>query len=236
MNRAVIFDVNETMLDLSALDPLFTLLFGDPTARKEWFAQTLHFAMTLAATHEFRSFGEVGAAALAELARRPSMSPPDDAATQLREALLRLPAHHDVAPALRTLRDAGLVTAALSNNPLLVVHQQLRHAGLSPLFDEIMSVDEAGALKPAPEVYDFAVGRLNFAPGSVWMVAAHGWDIAGATRAGLRGAFVARPGQSPDPFAPPEIIADDLLSVARAILAAKRLPTRENRGGSHRPG
>jgi FMN phosphatase YigB (HAD superfamily) len=48
-------------------------------------------------------------------------------------------------PALRILRDAGLVTAALSNNPLLVVQQQLHHVGLSPLFAEIMSVDEAGA-------------------------------------------------------------------------------------------
>ena len=224
MNRAVIFDVNETMLDLGALDPLFARWFGDPIARKEWFAQTLHFAMTLAATREFRSFGEVGAAALAELARRRGMSLPDDAAARLREAMLRLPAHHDVVPALRMLRDAGLVTAALSNNPLPVVQEQLHHAGLSPLFAEIMSVDEAGALKPAPEVYDFAVRRLDLPPGSIWMVAAHGWDIAGATRAGLRGAFVARPGQSPDPFAPPEIIADDLLAIAHAILAAERLP------------
>jgi len=224
MNRAVIFDVNETMLDLGALDPLFTRWFGDPTAGKEWFAQTLHFAMTLAATREFRSFGEVGLAALAELARRRGMSLPDDAPVRLREALLRLPAYPDVAPALRILRDAGLVTAALSNNPLPVVQKQLHHAGLSPLFTEIMSVDEAGALKPAPEVYDFAVRRLDLPPGSIWMVAAHGWDIAGATRAGLRGAFVARPGQSPDPFASPEIIADDLLSLARAILAADHLP------------
>jgi 2-haloacid dehalogenase len=224
MNRAVIFDVNETMLDLGALDPSFTRWFGDPTARKEWFAQTLHFAMTLAATREFRSFGEVGAAALAELARRRGMALPDDATDRLREALRRLPAHQDVVPALRILRDAGLVIAALSNNPLLVVQQQLQHTGLSPLFAEIMSVDEAGALKPAPEVYDFAARRLDLSPSSIWMVAAHGWDIAGATRAGLRSAFVARPGQSPDPFAPPEILADDLLSTARAILAAERLP------------
>jgi 2-haloacid dehalogenase len=223
MNRAVIFDVNETMLDLGALDPLFTQWFGDPTARKAWFAQTLHFAMTLAAIREFRSFGDVGAAALAELARHRGMSLPDDAAARLREALLRLPAHPDVVPALRTLRDAGLVTAALSNNPLPVVQQQLHHAGLSPLFAEIMSVDEAGALKPAPEVYAFAVRRLDLPPASIWMVATHGWDIAGATRAGLRGAFVARPNQSPDPFAPPEIIADDLLSIAHAILAAHDL-------------
>jgi len=56
------------------------------------------------------------------------------------------------------------------------------------------------------------------------MVAAHGWDIAGAMRAGLRGAFVVRPGQSPDPFALPEIIADDLPSIVRAILEAERIP------------
>src|SRR4051812_6619063 len=166
MNRAVIFDVNETMLDLGALDPLFSRWFGDSTARKEWFALTLHFAMTLAATREFRSFGEVGLAALVELARRRATALPDDAVSQLRAAVLRLPAHHDVVPSLRILRDAGLVTAALSNNPLLVVQQQLHHAGLSPLFAEIMSVDEAGALKPAPEVYDFAVRRLNLPPSS----------------------------------------------------------------------
>jgi 2-haloacid dehalogenase len=222
MNRAAIFDVNETMLDLGALDPLFVRWFGDPIARKEWFAQTLHFAMTLAATHEFSSFSEVGAAALAATAHRRGRSLPDETA-ELRQAMLHLPAHPDVAPALRILRHAGLVTAALSNNPLPVVQEQLHHAGLSPLFDEIMSVDEAGALKPAPEVYDFAVRRLGFAPGAIWMVTAHGWDIAGATRAGLRGAFVARPGQWPDPFAPPEIVADDLLTVAHAILDLERL-------------
>jgi 2-haloacid dehalogenase len=221
MNRAVIFDVNETILDLGALDPVFTRWFGDPVARKAWFALTLHLALTLAATRVFRSFAEVGHAALGEIARHRGVSLPDDSAAQLREAVLRLPAHQDVMPALGVLRDAGVRTAALSNNPLPIVQEQLRHAGLSPLFDEIMSVDEAGALKPAPAVYDFAVQRLGLAPGSIWMVAAHGWDIAGATRAGLRGAFVARPGQSPDPFAPPQIIADDLPTIAHAILAAE---------------
>jgi len=218
VNRAVIFDVNETMLDLGALDPLFVRWFGDQLARKEWFALTLHFAMTLAATRQFRNFGEIGAAALAGIAHRRGMSLPKEATDQLREEVLRLPAHLDVAPALRILRHAGLVTAALSNNPLPVVRKQLDHVELSPLFDEILSVDEAGALKPAPEVYDFAVRRLGLAPASIWMVAAHGWDIAGATRSGLRGAFVARPGQWPDPFARPEIIADDLLTVAHTIL------------------
>ena len=221
MHRAVIFDVNETMLDLGALDPLFGQWFSDPSARKDWFAHTLHLAMTLAATRAFRNFGDVGAAALSQVARRRGVSLPANAPTRMHDAMLYLPVHADVAPALHLLRDAGLATAALSNNPLPVVRVQLRHAGLAPLFAEIMSVDEAGTLKPAPEVYEFAANRLNLPPGSIWMVAAHGWDLAGATRAGLRGAFVARPGQSPDPFASPEIIAGDLVAVAHAILTSE---------------
>jgi 2-haloacid dehalogenase len=222
MPRAVVFDINETVLDLAALDPLFAEWFGDPAARNAWFAQTLHFAMTLAATRAFRSFGEVGAAALTAAARQASVDLPADAIPRLRETVLHFPPHSDVAPALRILREAGFVTAALSNNPLPVLQQQLRHAELTPLFDEVMSVDEAGALKPAPEVYHFATTRLGAPASDTWMVAAHGWDIAGAMRAGLRGAFVARPGQAPDPFALPEITEPDLLAVARAILATQK--------------
>jgi 2-haloacid dehalogenase len=218
MTRAVVFDINETVLDLAVLDPLFAEWFGDAAARDAWFAQTLHFAMTLAATRAFRSFGEVGAAALTAAARRASVVLPADAIPRLREAVLRLPPHSDVAPALRNLREAGCVTAALSNNPLPVLQKQLGHAELTPLFDTVMSVDDAGVLKPAPEVYHFAITRLGVPASDTWMVAAHGWDIAGAMRAGLRGAFVSRPGQSTDPFAPPDISAPDLVSLARAIL------------------
>ncbi len=216
--EAVVFDVNETMLDLAELDPLFEDWFGDAETRKVWFAQTLHLAMTFAATRSFRNFGEVGAAALALVTRQRNVTLPDDAQARLRDAVQRLPAHSDVAPALHVLRDAGITTAALTNNPLSVVQEQLGHAGLTELFDEIMSVDETGALKPAPEVYRFAAERLALPPGAIWMVAAHGWDIAGAMRAGLRGAFVARPGHSPDPFAPPEILGDNLIEVAQAIV------------------
>jgi 2-haloacid dehalogenase len=161
MTQAVIFDVNETMLDLGALDPLFTEWFDDPAARKEWFAHALHLAMPLAATRAFKSFSDISAAALGEVARRRDISFSDDASTRMRESVLGLPAHPDVEPALRARRDAECITAALSNNPLPVVRERLHHAGLSPLFTEIISVDEVGALKPAPEVYQFAVEQLE---------------------------------------------------------------------------
>jgi 2-haloacid dehalogenase len=219
MQRAVVFDINETVLDLAALDPLFTGWFGDAAARREWFAQTLHYAMTLAATRTYRSFSEVGAAALATIAERRGIVLPTDSAAHLRNAMSQLPPHPDVAPALRLLRENDVITVALSNNPRALVEAQLRYAELAPLFDHILSVEDAGALKPAAEVYRYSVGRLELPPTAIWMVAAHGWDIAGATRAGLRGAFVQRPGQLADPFAPPEISDRDMVAVARGILA-----------------
>ena len=225
MASAVVCDVNETLLDLGAVDPLFAEWFGSPAARRGWFSLTLHYAMTLAATRHYRDFGEIAASALAEIAHRHGVVLPDDARHRLREQICGLPPHSDVIPALLMLREAGIVTAALSNNSVAVLNEQMRRSGLAPLFDAIVSVEEAGSLKPAPEVYRFIADRLAQPPNSLWMVAAHGWDIAGAIRAGLRGAFVARPGQSPDPFVPPDVITGDLRAAAAAIIAAERSQT-----------
>jgi 2-haloacid dehalogenase len=160
MARAVVFDVNETLLDLAALDPLFRVWFGDTAARKAWFALALHLAMTLAATRAHRGFGDVGAAALHELAKQRNVALPDHAVELLRHGMQRLPAHPDVEQGLRLLQDAGLTLAALSNNPLPVITVQMQGNGLAGYFSALMSVDEAGALKPSPEVYHFACRRL----------------------------------------------------------------------------
>lgn len=230
MRGAIIFDINETVLDLAALDPLFAAWFGDPLARHAWFHRTIHLALTLAATRTFATFSNVGRAALDDVAGLRKIALPGSAPAELSAALRRLPPHPDVIPALQRLQDAGFRLAALSNNPLPVLEEQLGNAGITPYFAEIISVDEAGALKPAPEVYHYALQRLDLAATQVWMVAAHGWDIAGATRAGLRGAFVARAGQHPDPLAPPEVFGVHLLDVADQILAT--LPPLSQRTGS----
>jgi 2-haloacid dehalogenase len=222
MRQVVVFDVNETVLDLGALEPLFVDWFDDTGTRAEWFALTIHYALTLAATRTFRGFADVGASALDELAARRNHPLPHDVTSQLRTAMATLPPHADVLPALTRLRDAGFTTAALSNNPLPTVQTQMRHAGLDALFDVVMSVDEAAALKPSPEVYRFALERLGTPASATWMIAAHGWDIAGAMRCGLRGAFVARPGQRADPLAAPDIAAANLIDLVDELITFDR--------------
>ena len=114
--------------------------------------------------------------------------------------------------------------AALSNNPLPVIQDQMRANGLSGYFTAVMSVDEAEALKPAPEVYQFACRRLGLEPGDAWMVAAHGLGI---SRARPAPECAAHSSPAPDnrrtrPPAP-EIVGPDLNAVSRAIIAAEAL-------------
>ena len=96
---------------------------------------------------------------------------------------------------------------------------QLENAGLIELFDHVLSVDEVGRFKPAPEPYLMAAERLGVEPGEMRMVAAHDWDVWGAMRAGCAAAYIAR---GDAPFAvgePPDVVGADLAEVAEAILA-----------------
>ncbi|PWG62601.1 haloacid dehalogenase type II [Sediminicurvatus halobius] len=219
MPRVVVFDVNETLLDLSALDAEFEAAFGSAAVRREWFTQVLQSAMTVTLSGLYRNFSEVGAAALSMVAERHGVSLSQGSRRAIAEGMRRLPPHPEVPAALRRLREAGLTLAALTNSPDEVMEAQLAHAGLSPLFAHRISVDGARALKPALAVYRHAAQRLQVPTTGMLMVAAHGWDLAGAMSAGCGTAFVARPGQILDRLFPePEIVGRDLGEVAEAIL------------------
>ena len=68
MKPVILFDMNETLLDMAALDPVFARIFdaGDGTAlRKEWFAQLLELFLTATVIDEYRSFDRLTDDALA---------------------------------------------------------------------------------------------------------------------------------------------------------------------------
>ena len=56
----------------------------------------------------------------------------------------------------------------------------------------VVGADAVGAYKPDPRVYRNALDVLGLDAGETWFVAGHWWDVAGAKRAGLRTAWVAR--------------------------------------------
>lgn len=219
MARVIVFDVNETLLELTALDPPFERAFGRPGVRREWFGQFLQSAFVSTITDTYTDFGTIGRAALDMVALRNGI----DLAAQDRDAILgtmrELPPHPEVEAALERLRDSGLRLAALTNSTEAVATAQLTHAGLAPLFERILSADTARRLKPAREAYASAASELGVKVDRIRLVAAHAWDIAGALRAGAAAAFVARPGMVLDPLVPaPDIVGANLAEVAERIL------------------
>lgn len=214
------FDVNETLLDLRALDEPFAQVFGEGNVRREWFQQLIQSALVATVTGAYSDFGAIGRAALEMVAHRRGRDLSDDQARTILGTMRRLPPHPEARDALRRLRDGGFRMAALTNSTEVVARAQLEHAGLAALFEHILSADSVRRLKPAPEPYGMAADAMGVPLERLRLVAAHAWDVAGALRAGARAAFVARPGIVLDPLVPaPDIVAPDLGEVANQLLA-----------------
>jgi 2-haloacid dehalogenase len=219
MARVLLFDVNETLLDLQVLDPVFERVFGDASVRRQWFGLVLRNAMATTITGDYADFLSVGAASLEMVSRQHGVVLDEEDRHEIREKMGNLPPHGDVLDNLERLHDAGFRMAALTNSPLEAAKRQLGHAGISPLFDEIMSVEATRKFKPAHEVYEHAANTLGVPTAEIRMVAAHDWDIAGAMRAGCAGAYLLRPGMVLNPLYPaPDIAEPDLGLLAKRIV------------------
>ena len=220
MNRVLVFDVNETLLDVAALDPFFAGTFGTAAVRREWFGQMLQSAFVTTITGDYRDFGTLAMGAMGMVAQRHGVMLTDDDRQELGAGMRSLPAHPEVRSALERLRGAGFRLATLTNSTAAVAEAQLTNAGLRDLFEHALSADTVKRLKPAPEPYRMAAETLGVPIDQVRLVAAHAWDVAGALNAGCAAAFVARPGQVLDPGGThPDITGSDLDEVADHIIA-----------------
>ena len=217
------FDVNETLLDLRALDAPFTAVFGDAALRPAWFQTMLQLSFVGGLTGEYVDFTTAQHAALRMIAARAGIEVSDAQGDAIVEGMRALPAHPDVPEALERLRDAGFRQVSLTNSPLDVVRDQLTNAGLADRFDAILSADEVRALKPAPRPYRLVAERMGVDLGRVRLIAAHGWDVSGALAAGAEAAFVARPGAVLSPLGrQPDLVGRDIADVADQLIARGR--------------
>jgi 2-haloacid dehalogenase len=219
MTRVIAFDVNETLLDLRALDGPFEQLLGSPSLRGPWFAQMLQLSFVGGLTGDYVDFTTAQRAALQMVAARTGKTVSEDAVDEIVDRMSSLPPHAEVPAALARLRDTPLTLVALTNSVQAVAEAQLRNAGISDSFDGVMSADAVRALKPAGAPYTAVAGRYGVPIGEVRLVAAHSWDVSGALAAGARAAFVGRPGMVTSPLGPqPDIVEPDLTAVVDRII------------------
>ncbi len=219
--EALFFDSNETMLDLSVMAPAVAdALGGRDDLMSLWFATMLQHSLVDTVTSNYHDLGAIGAACLQMVAEGHGIGLSSADARKAVSVMRTLPAHPDVPSALQKLKSAGFRMYALTNSAGTLMEAQLEHAGIAHYFDGRLSVDALNVYKPHPRTYRWAAHQVDVPVEGCMMIAAHGWDVAGARLAGMRAAFVQRPGKMLYPLGPPvEVDEPTLDALADRLIA-----------------
>ena len=217
--RVVIFDVNETLSDMAPLSDCFADIGAPGALAATWFAAVLRDGFALTVVGESATFSTVASEVLrGMLSTRKLQRPLDDAVDHVMEALTGLSVHRDVVPGVRALRHVGADLVTLSNGSASTADGLLGRAGIRDDFEELLSVEDAGAWKPSAQAYGYAARRCGVAMEEALLVAVHPWDIDGAARAGMATAWLNRTGATyPRFFRDPELTVHSVGELAQAI-------------------
>jgi 2-haloacid dehalogenase len=216
----IVFDVNETLLDLGTMEPTFQRIFGDNGAMRLWFANLILYSAALTVAGCYVPFTDIGAAVMKMLADTRGIKINDNDKKELTDKFSTMPPYAEVPAALRKLRNAGFRLFCLTDNLLEVQTRQLTHGGIVDLFERRFSADGVKHHKPSRQAYAYVEKELGVAPSQLCMIACHTWDTLGAVAAGWQAALIKRVGNDVLEVGPqPHIVGGDLDDVADQLIA-----------------
>ena len=222
MIKAVFFDMNETLLNLSLLKESFDKSFDDDYVVKYWFTKLLHTSTVTGIMNEYKNFGELAAGVLENIFYESDKKLTKETKAEILGSFMKLPAYDDVAEALKTLRQNNIRAIAVSNSSLEMIKEQLTNAGIIDLFHAYYSVDSVKKYKPFKDIYQYVAHEENMSPEDVVMVAAHDWDLFGAKKAGLTTAYIKRKKEIFNPYyLQPDINKTSLIELVQEIIKIK---------------
>ncbi|MDE4915170.1 haloacid dehalogenase type II [Methylobacterium sp. 092160098-2] len=213
----LVFDINETTLDIDHTAPVFQRVFGDKAVLREWFAQLVLYSNAITLAGPYATFFELGVGVLKMLAdiHRVSLKPSD--IDELRNRFQTMPPHPDVVQGLTELKGQGFRLIAFTNSPP-VKPTPAENAGLYKFFEREFSIDRVRRFKPAAQCYHMVAEELGVEMADCGMVAAHVWDTLGAQAAGFSGgALITRGVNAPLRVAnipQPQIVVPDFVALA----------------------
>src|SRR4029077_1581712 len=216
----IVFDVNETLLDLGTMEPTFQRIFGEKSAMRLWFADLILYSAALTVAGCYVPFTDIGSAVMKMLADTRGIKIGDEDKMELTEKFSTMPPQPEVPAALGKLRDAGFRLFTLTDNLLGVQTRQLEHGGIVDLFERRFSADGAKHHKPSRKVYAHVERELAVEPSRLCLIACHAWDTLGAVAAGWEAGLIKRVGNDVLGVGPqPQIVGDDLTDVANQLIA-----------------
>jgi 2-haloacid dehalogenase len=217
----IVFDVNETLLDLEVMSPIFERIFGDKSAMRTWFANLILYSEALTLAQSYVPFTKIGAAVMQMLAATRGIQITEADKQALTEQFSTMPPHSEVPGALGRLRQSGFRLFTLTDNLLEVQGRQLENGGIIHHFERRFSVDqEVRQHKPAHAAYRYVEKQLQVSGHQLLLIAAHTWDTLGAVAAGWGAALIKRPGNEVLGVGPqPTLVGANLDDIADQLIA-----------------
>jgi 2-haloacid dehalogenase len=189
--EGLLFDAYGTLFDVHSVVEAGRAVTDDPQALSQlWRTKQLEYTWLRSLMGRYEDFWAVTEAALVFACRRLGLAVGPAERARLMDAYLRLDPFPEVGDVLARLR--GLPCAILSNGAPRMLEAAVRHAGLAPYLQAVISVDAVRIFKPAPEVYALGPSRLDIPRESLGFVSSNGWDVAGARAYGLPVVWVNR--------------------------------------------
>jgi len=215
----IVFDVNETLSDMSPMGQRFVEVGAPAHLAKLWFATLLRDGFALTAAGDNGTFAGIGAEVLRGLFTGMELNRDIDPAVQhVIAGFSGLGLHRDVVAGVKALHAAGYRLVTLTNGSTQVAEKLLTDAEIRNNFDLLLSVEDAPVWKPGKASYDYAASVCGTTPEQMLLVAVHPWDIHGASRAGIATAWINRAGgQYPDYFQAPDHAVSALPDLVPAL-------------------
>jgi 2-haloacid dehalogenase len=216
----IVFDVNETLLDLETVTPIFERIFAEKNAMRIWFANLILYSQALTLGGENVPFTAIGAAVMQMLANARGIDVSESDKRELTDRFASMPPHPEVPAALERLRTAGFRLFTLTDNLLEIQTRQLEQGGIVHNFERRFSADQAGHHKPSRQAYGYVESQLGVQPSDLLLIACHTWDTLGAVAAGWQGALIKRPWNDVLAVGPqPGFTGTDLDDIAGQLIA-----------------
>ena len=215
--RACVFDAYGTLFDVAgaarsaAAEPGGAALAAVwPKLAEDWRTKQLAYTWLRAVTGRHVDFWQVTQDGLDWALEAQGLGGDTALRARLLALYRRLPAYPEVPAMLAALKARGFATAILSNGAPAMLADAVASAGIEPLLDAVLSVEEVGVFKPAPAVYGLVARQFGTAPSEVLFVSSNGWDAAAAADYGFVTAWVNRAGQPADrlPGTPARVLPD----------------------------
>ena len=224
----LVFDVNETLLDIDALKSFFQSIFGQPNRMREWFAQLILYTQALSLSGRYAPFEALGGGVLRMLGEIHGVTVSNDDMRALGDAVSTLPLHPDVAPALDQLSSAGFRMVTLTNSSGGGGRDPLADARVAHHFEHRFTVAQVGSFKPSPATYQQVTDTLGTMPECCLLIAAHTWDTLGAQAKGWKAALVTRGVNAPlevENLYRPDFVEVDLARLTSSLISQFRNAT-----------